>query len=482
MNAPLRRLSVAVLLLFGLLLVNVNYLQVVRADDLHNDSNNPRLIAEEYSRERGPILVAGEPVASSKETDDRLKYLRQYSDGELYAPATGFYSLVYGSSGIEREANSILAGTDDALFVRRVIDLLTGASPKGGSVALTLDPQAQQAAFEGLAGRRGAVVAIDPTTGALLALATSPSYDPNLLASHSPAEVRRNYERLNRRPSRPMLDRALRQTYPPGSTFKIVTSAAALESGRYNPDSPVYGGAALDLPQTDAPLPNFDGLPCFGGNPTLTEALMRSCNAAFGKIGLELGDDALRAQAEKFGFNQAFEVPMRSVASYFPENPDPPQTAQSAIGQFDVRATPLQMAMVAAAVANRGVLMAPYLVQQVQAPDLSVIDSARPREVGTAVSPQTAAELAEMMTAVVDDGTGTNAQIPGVKVAGKTGTAQQGGGRKPHAWFVSFAPSDTEAQVAVAVVIEDGGGAAEVSGNQLAAPIARAVMEAVLQR
>jgi peptidoglycan glycosyltransferase len=482
MNAPLRRLSVAVMLLFGLLLVNVNYLQVVRADDLHNDGNNPRLIAEEYSRERGPILVAGKPVASSKATDDRLKYLRQYSDGELYAPATGFYSLVYGSSGIEREANSILSGTDDALFVRRVIDLLTGTSPKGGSVALTLDPQAQKAAFDGLAGRRGAVVAIDPTTGALLALATSPSYDPNLLASHSPAEVRRNYQRLDRKQSRPMLNRALRQTYPPGSTFKIVTSAAALESGRYNPDSPVYGGAALDLPQTDVALPNFDGQPCSGGNPTLTDALMFSCNAAFGKIGLELGDDALRAQAEKFGFNQAFEVPMRSVASYFPENPNPPQTAQSAIGQFDVRATPLQMAMVAAAVANRGVLMAPYLVQEVQAPDLSVIDSARPREVGTAVSPQTAAELAEMMTAVVDAGTGSNAQIPGVKVAGKTGTAQQGGGRKPHAWFVSFAPSDTEAQVAVAVVIEEGGGAAEISGNQLAAPIARAVMEAVLQQ
>jgi peptidoglycan glycosyltransferase len=482
MNTPLRRLSVAVMLLFGLLLVNINYLQVVRADDLHNDSNNPRLIAEEYSRERGPILVAGKPVASSKATDDRLKYLRQYSDGELYAPATGFYSLVYGSSGIERESNSILSGTDDALFVRRVIDLLTGTAPKGGSVALTLDPQAQKAAFDGLAGRSGAVVAIDPTTGALLALATSPSYDPNLLASHSPAEVRRNYQRLDRKPSRPMLNRALRQTYPPGSTFKIVTSAAALESGRYNPDSPVYGGAELDLPQTDVALPNFDGRPCSGGNPTLTDALMFSCNAAFGKIGLELGDDALRAQAEKFGFNQAFEVPMRSVASYFPENPNPPQTAQSAIGQFDVRATPLQMAMVAAAVANRGVLMAPYLVQEVQAPDLSVIDSARPREVGTAVSPQTAAELAEMMTAVVDAGTGTNAQIPGVKVAGKTGTAQQGGGRKPHAWFVSFAPSDTEAQVAVAVVIEEGGGAAEISGNQLAAPIARAVMEAVLQQ
>jgi peptidoglycan glycosyltransferase len=230
-------------------------------------------------------------------------------------------------------------------------------------------------------------------------------------------------------------------------------------------------------------LPNYDGAPCSpSGRATLTDALKKSCNAAFGQVGLDLGDDALRDQAEKFGFNQSFEVPMRSVASRFPEDPNEPQTAQSAIGQFDVRATPLEMAMVVAAVANRGVLMAPYLVQEVQAPDLSVIDSARPREIGTAVSPQTAASMAQMMTAVVDDGTGTNAQINGVKVAGKTGTAQQGAGRKPHAWFVSFAPSDTEAKVAVAVVLEDGGGAAEVSGNQLAAPIAQAVMRAVLER
>jgi penicillin-binding protein A len=483
MNAPLRKLSVAVMLLFGLLLINANYLQVVRADALHNDSNNPRLIAEEYSRERGPILVAGKPVASSRETDDRLKYLRQYAEGKLYSPATGFYSLVYGASGIEQEENSILAGTDDSLFVRRIIDLLTGAAPKGGSVALTLDPKAQNAAYDGLAGRKGAVVAIDPGTGAILALVSSPSYDPNLLASHRPAEVRRNYNRLDAAKARPMLNRPIRQTYPPGSTFKIVTTAAALESGKYTPDSEVDNNRQLDLPQTDVQLPNFDGLPCNpAGTATLTDALKKSCNVAFGKIGLDLGDDALRAQAEKFGFNQAFEIPMRSVASRFPEDPNAPQTAQSAIGQFDVRATPLQMAMVAAAVANRGVLMAPYLVQEVQAPDLSVIDSARPRELSTAVSPQTAASIAQMMTAVVDDGTGTNAQIPGVKVAGKTGTAQQGEGRRPHAWFVSFAPSDTEAKVAVAVVLEDGGGAAEVSGNRLAAPIAQAVMRAVLDR
>ena len=485
MNAPLRRLSVAVMLLFGLLLLNANYLQVIRADELHNDNSNPRLIAEEYSRERGPILVGGEPVARSVETDDRLKYLRTYTDGKLYAPATGFYSLVYGASGVERESNSILAGTDDSLFVRRVIDLLTGTQPKGGSVALTLVPAAQKAAYEGLRklGAKGSVVAIDPSTGAILAMASTPSYDPGALASHSPAEVRRNYERLDSAAGKPMLNRALRSTYPPGSTFKIVTAAAALESGRYSPDTEVDNDARLDLPLTDDTLPNFDGAPCnSSGRATLTDALKRSCNVAFGKVGLELGAKALREQTRKFGFDEAVDVPMRSVPSRFPDDPDEPQTALSAIGQFDVRATPLQMAMVVAAVANRGVLMKPYLVQEVRAPDLSVIDTTRPTELGTAVSPQTAASLAQMLTAVVEDGTGTNAQIDGVRVAGKTGTAQQGSDRKPHAWFVSFAPSDTDARVAVAVVVEEGADAPEVSGNQLAAPIARDVMRAVLDR
>ena len=484
MNAPLRRLSVAVMLMFGLLLLNVNYLQVVRADALHNNSHNPRLIAEEYSRERGPILVAGKPVARSVATDDRLKYLRQYSEGKLYAQATGFYSLVYGATGIERERNSVLAGTDDSLFVRRIIDLLTGTQPKGGSVALTLNPAAQKAAYDGLRklGAKGAVVAVNPTTGAILALVSTPSYDPNELAGHDPAVVRANYERLSTAKSRPMLDRAIRQTYPPGSTFKLVTSAAALESGKYTPDTEVDNSSQITLPQSTAVLPNENGRACTSGTATLTVALENSCNVAFAKIGLDLGDDALRAQSEKFGFNQAFQIPMRSVASRYPEDPDLPQTALSAIGQFDVRATPLQMALVGAAIANRGVLMAPYLVQEVRAPDLSVLDTTQPRSLGEAVSPQTAAELTQMMVQVVEQGTGTNGQIPGVRVAGKTGTAQQGGGRPPHAWFVSFAPADTDPQVAVAVVVEDGGGQLEISGNGLAAPIAKAVMEAVLKK
>jgi len=481
-NAPLRRLSVAVMLLFGLLLLNANYLQVVRANALHHDNHNPRLIAEEYSRERGPILVAGDPVARSVVTNDRLKYLRKYTAGKLFAPATGFYSVVYGASGIEQEENSVLAGTDDSLFVRRVIDLLTGTPPKGGSVALTINPAAQKAAYDGLLRlhARGAVVAVDPSTGAILAMVSTPSYDPNELSSHDLSVVRKNYDRLSSRPSRPMLNRALRQTYPPGSTFKLVTASAALESGRYTPDSPVDNASQLKLPQSTAVLPNENGGPCTSGQATLTVALENSCNVAFARLGLELGDDALRAQAEKYGFNQAFEVPMRSVASRFPENPDRPQTALSAIGQFDVRATPLQMALVVAAIANRGVLMKPYLVDEIRDPKLSILDTTKPQAFGTAVSPQTAASLTQMMVKVVDEGTGSNGQIPGVKVAGKTGTAQQGGGRTPHAWFVSFAPADNDPKVAVAVIVEDGAKQAEISGNGLAAPIARDVMEAVL--
>jgi peptidoglycan glycosyltransferase len=237
----------------------------------------------------------------------------------------------------------------------------------------------------------------------------------------------------------------------------------------------------LDLPQTTADLPNENGRPCTSGTATLTVALENSCNVAFGKIGLELGANALRAQAQKFGFDRAFEVPIRSVASHFPEDPNLPQTAQSAIGQYDVRATPLQMAMVVAAIANRGVLMAPYLQQEVRGPDLSIIETTKPRALGASVSPQTAAELTEMMVKVVEQGTGTNGQIPGVAVAGKTGTAQTGGGRSPHAWFVSFAPAN-DPQVAVAVIVENGGGVAEVTGNQVAGPIANDVMRAVLKK
>jgi penicillin-binding protein A len=477
-------MGAVVMVLFGLLLVNVNYLQAYRAEELRTTTGNSRTILEEYDSERGPILVGGTEVAESEETEDQLRYLRRYPEGPLYAHSTGYYSFVYGATAVEQAQNAVLSGSDARLFVRRVGDLLTGREEQGGAVSLSLDPRAQRAAMEGLDGRAGAVVALDPSTGAILAMASSPTFDPNRLSSHDGAAIREYYDRLTAEEAEPLLNRALRATYPPGSTFKIVTTAAALSSGRYTPDSDVPGPAALDLPLTTADLPNSDRQQCTPGSDTTTllNALRRSCNSTFGALGLDLGADALREQAEAFGFGQELEVPVPVSPSLFPPEPDEPQTAQSAIGQFDVRATPLQMAMVAAGVANGGVVMTPYLVAEVQAPDLSLLDRTEPEALSTAVEPDVAAALREMMVEVVAEGTGSNAQIDGVDVAGKTGTAQQGEDRPPHAWFASFAPAGPAetARVAVAVVIEGAGSEAEISGNRLAAPIAREVMTAVL--
>jgi peptidoglycan glycosyltransferase len=481
-NQTVRRVSLAVLVMFAALLLNVNYIQVVQVEELRTQPGNSRLILEEYSRERGPIIVAGNEIGFSVETDDRLEYLRRYEPGPPYAHTTGYYSYIYGSTGIERAVNGILAGTDDRLFVRRILDTITGEQARGGSVSLTLDPLAQEAAVAGLEGSRGAVVALDPTTGAILAMASSPTYDPNVLSSHDGEAIIDAYAELTADETQPLLNRAISQTYPPGSTFKIVTAAAALESGRYQPDSEVFGGASLDLPLTEADLPNFDGEPCTGGDTTtIADALRLSCNTTFGSLGLELGADVLREQAQAFGFGARFSIPMTTATSRFPEDPDEPQTALSAIGQFDVQSTPLQMAMVAGGVANNGVVMTPYLVAEVRGPDFTPLDITEPEELSRAVSAEVSDQLTEMMIAVVEEGTGSNAVIPGVEVAGKTGTAQQGEDEPPHAWFVSFAPAD-DPRVAVAVIIEDGGGQPEISGNRLAAPIARQIMEAVLAR
>jgi peptidoglycan glycosyltransferase len=311
-------------------------------------------------------------------------------------------------------------------------------------------------------------------------MASTPTYDPNPLASHSLDEQQAAWDSLTTDPNRPMLNRAIAQTLPPGSVFKIVTSAAALESGRYTPETVVPGPAEYDLPQSTNTLPNQSGQPCGpGGETTLTNALRISCNTAFAYIGNDLGDDALREQAERFGYNSQPLPEMNAATSVFPDELDEPQTALAAIGQFDVRATPLEIAMTSAAVANRGVLMRPYLVEEILGPDLAVIDQTQPSELSQAVSAETARDLTAMMVDVVENGTGGNAAIPGVPVAGKTGTAQSASDRPPYAWFTSFAPAD-DPRVAVAVVIEEAGDNTDISGGRLAAPVARAVMEAVL--
>ncbi len=494
MNKPIRNLAVGCMLLFVALLVNATYVQYWQADDLTSLSKHPdnkRVRDAEFSRERGAILVRGKAVAESNKSDDEYKFQRDYPLPEQYAHLSGFFSRDYGLGGVEATQNSILSGSDSKLFVNRVIDLVDNQSPKGGSVTLTIDPDAQKAAFDGLNDLgdnvRGAVVAIEPRTGKILAMVSSPSYNPNRLASHDFNSVGKAKQRLEEDKLSPLNNRAIEEVLPPGSTFKLVTAAAALDSGKYNPDTQVPGGATLDLPQTSTDLVNESGGGCGGDTITLTRALEVSCNVSFGDVGMKVGADTLRDTAEKFGFGQRSfhdldDALTRQALSRFPEDPDEPQTALSAIGQFDVAATPLQMAMVGAGIANDGVVMKPYLVDEIKSPKLDVIDKTDPEEMPDqpAISSAAARDLTQMMVSVVENGTAKPAAIPGVEVAGKTGTAQSSPDRPPYAWFVSFAPAETPA-VAVAVLVQDAGVARdEISGSGLAAPIAKSVMEAVI--
>jgi len=484
MNQPIRRLSFIVALLFSTLLISTTWIQFVTAKQLDALPGNRRTLLDNYARERGAILIDGSPIAKSVPTKDELKYVRTYPSGKLYSQVTGYYSFIYGAGGgLEGSEDALLSGQSDTLFYRRVVDMVTGKAPSGASLELTINPKAQQAADQALGNQRGAVVAMDPSTGAILAMVSHPQYDPTTLSSHNLNSVEAAWKALNADPGRPALNRAIAgDLYPPGSTFKLITAAAALSSGKFTEQSLIPGPATLDLPQSTVNLPTDDHQPCGPGNKTtLTHALEISCNTAFGWLGLDLGGDKLRAQAAKFGFGDALRVPMRVTPSTVPAQLNAPQSAQAAIGQYDVRVTPLQMAMVSAAIANKGVVMNPYLVKDSRDSNLDIIDQTQPEQLSQAVSAEVAAALTRMMVTVVQSGTGTPAQIPGIEVAGKTGTAQHTTGGAPHAWFTAFAPA-IDPKIAVAVVVEDGGNAgSEAFGGKVAAPIARQVIEAVLK-
>jgi peptidoglycan glycosyltransferase len=423
-------------------------------------------------------------VAKSVPVDDQYRWLRTYPRGELYSHITGFYAYAVGNPyGLEHAADGLLSGDSDTLFVRRLTDLLTGRTSAGASLDLTINAKAQQAADRALGKSRGAVVALDPKTGAVLAMVSHPNFDPNPLSSHDLAKADAAWKALSSDPNRAYYNRAIGgNLYPPGSTFKVVTAAAALENGLVEDESSmVPGPAVLDLPLTDATLPNENRRAC-GDNDrtTLIHALEISCNTAFGSLGLELGGEKLRAQAARFGFGDSLQIPLRVSPSTVPADLNAPQAAQSAIGQYDVRTTPLQMAMVAAGIANGGSVMTPYLIQSVRSADLDVIETTDPKELSRAVEQRTADILRTMMVSVVENGSGVRAQIDGVEVAGKTGTAQHDLDRPPHAWFISFAPAN-DPKIAVAVVVEEGGvTGSEAGGGRIAAPIAREVMEAVI--
>ncbi|MEH3034147.1 MAG: penicillin-binding protein 2 [Aeromicrobium erythreum] len=490
MNKPIRGLAVACLVLFAALLINVNYVQFVEADSLNDKNGNRRVINEEFSRDRGPILVDGDPVAESVKSDDQFQFQRKYPDGGLYAPLTGYFSYTYGRGALENSQNRVLSGSDNRLFVNRVVDLLANKQPKGGSVELTIDAAAQKTAASGLEalgkGTKGAVVALDPQTGAILADVSQPSYDPNRLASHSLEKEAKAWKDLTTDPDQPMLNRGTQQILPPGSTFKLVTAAAALEDLNLEPGDDVKGGTSLGFKGgITYRLVNENGSNCGGDPITFRQALEVSCNVSFGSIAGRLGQQRLAEQARKFGFGTDPLAGLPASPSRFTADGtdlEAPQLAQSGIGQYEVAASPLQMAMVAAGIGNDGVVMRPYVVKTVRTPSLRVLDQTRPEQLSRALSAGNARKLRSMMVSTVESGTATSARIPGIDVGAKTGTAQSTADRPPYAWFVALAPAD-DPKIAVAVVVESSNTArSEIAGGRLAGPIARSVIEAVLDK
>lgn len=480
MNQAIRRSWIVAMGMFALVLGSLTYVQFFEAGALENNDWNTREILQDYGKNRGAILVDGSAVAESVPSDDQFNYQRVYDQPEMYAHLTGFFSLVNGSTQLENVMNEQLAGTSDDLFIDQMVRLFSGAESQGASVELTIDPQLQQMAWDMIPeGRQGSIVVMEPQTGNILAMVSKPSYDPNLLAAHDTSLVLQNIEQLSQVPGLSIyFNPATQALAAPGSVFKLVVAAAALESGQYDADSTIPNPPVLDLPGTDVGLPNFTTGGCTARDTANLEfALEQSCNTPFAQIAWELGEGTIQEQANDFGFGENLNIPVEVSASQFPAGLDDAQLAQSAIGQFSVAVTPLQMALVSAAIANDGVLMTPNLVKSVMAPDLSIIDEPQPQVFRDSLGAENANLLTDWMVNVVENGTARNAAIPGVQVAGKTGTAEvpdQG----DNAWFTGFAPAENP-EVVVSIVIQD---VDIATGGQLTSPNAKRLMEAVLNR
>ncbi|MEV6790812.1 penicillin-binding transpeptidase domain-containing protein [Streptomyces sp. NPDC051320] len=483
MTRNIRCAAACCVLLLLALLANATRVQVIQADSLGKNPADRRQMIARYAQPRGNILVDGRTVTGSKDSGEQLRYERTYRNGPLYAPVTGYASQTYGTALIENAEDGILAGTDPRLTPFPMWNQLTRTREPGGDVATTIEARAQEAAYEGLDGRRGAVAAIEPATGRILALVSSPSYDPGALSGTGPG-VTRAWTGLNALTGRPMLNRAIRETYPPGSAFKIVTAAAALDTGVVsdideNTDTP----DPYLLPDTTTELPN-EASDC--GHASLAYAIEVSCNTVLAHLGVRVGLGDMVAAARKFGFNDSgLRIPSGVARSNFDTDMSRDQLALSSIGQFNTSATPLQMAMVSAAVANDGALMYPHLIDRTLDRHGGTVHRTGQKPYRRAMSAPAAEQLQQMMVDVVSQGTGSSAAIPGVTVGGKTGTAQNGVGNAglPYAWFISWARVDGASRpaVAVAVVVEDASAdRADISGGGFAAPIARAVMEAAL--
>ena len=483
MNKSLRQLFNAVIVLFVILGISSTLIMVVRANSLNADSRNMRALYHEYAAPRGAILASdGTVMAMSDPIDDSFQYQRKYMNGNIYAPVTGYYSITSPADrGIEASRDRLLSGQSDSLWMDRAKSLFTGTQNKGASIETSINPRMQETAYRMLGGMSGSVVAIEPSTGRILAMVSTPSYDPGALTGHDSSDASRAYQELARRADNPMLNRATSQLYPPGSTFKVVVAAAALESGQYSPDSEIPAGASYTLPGTAYDMTNAtaagDGV---NGKISMQDALAYSSNTAFSQLGVSLGGKTIADQAKKFGYGSTITLdgtnssgsPMRAVASKFPGEQTPDKIALASIGQGDTLATPLQDAMIAAAVANGGKLMQPTLVDRVRSSDLSVISETTPSVYSQTFSADTSQALTQMMEGVTTKSY-PDLQIPGMQVAAKSGTAQIGAGNTSNdGWMIGFAPAD-KPKVAVAVVVHG----ISSYGMEIAGPIMKSVMQ-----
>jgi peptidoglycan glycosyltransferase len=484
-NHAIRRVGIATVVLVLVLVAQLTYLQVFHADSLAGDPRNVRTAIRDFTRPRGEILTAdGEVVARSVETDDELKFQREYPFGATFAQIAGYQSFVYGNTGVEKTYNDDLVGRNAELQLRNIGDVLIGKETTG-NVVLGVRAALQTLARDLLADRKGSIVALNPKTGLIEAMYSNPSYDPQPFAGHDTPAVTDYGGLLQADPNKPDLPRAYREIFPPGSTFKVVTATVGLETGVTTAETTYPNVSSIPLPLSNSTLSNFGNQSCGG---TLFQSFTRSCNTTFAKIGLDLGEQFPPGMA-KFGIyaTPPLDVSPGAVASTGPRagkfTTDQPRFALAGIGQGDVAVTPLQMALVAAAIANGGVIMQPHVAEEITDQDDSVIRRISPKAWMTATDPQTAATVKEMMISVVENGTGTAAQIDGITVAGKTGTAQNETGA-PHAWFISFAPAE-DPQVAVAVIIEGGergSPGSEATGGVIAAPLAQQIMSRALGR
>lgn len=491
MNQAIRSSWVVAIALFALILGSVSYVQFFAADSLNNNAWNSRGLLQTYCNERGPILVGGQAIAQSVPSGDSCKFVRKYTDSPIYAGLTGFYSLTNGGTALEDSMNSVLTGQSPDLLYDRIAQILSGAQPKGSSVELTLDPAIQKMAYDMIPdGVQGSIVVMNPKTGAIIAMVSKPSYDANLLSSHDSKLNQQNYDQLVKVPGINMYgSKGYNDTYYPGSVFKIVDTAAALASGKYNKDSVLPNPAVLNFPGTTVGLPNYVS----GGCSARTQAdfafaLAQSCNTPFASIAADLGQQAITDQATKFGFNEnGLKIPMQVAKSIFPNKDnsllDPASLARSSIGQQDVRASPLEVAMMTAAIANGGTQMKPNLIQAVRTPDLKPVPNFdfKPEVLRQSTTPEIAKQITQWMQGVVDNGIGRGAAVPGIPVAGKTGTAESDPSIPDsikNSWFTGFAPAN-DPQVVVSIVVQ---GSNIIDSNKLTSPNASKLFEAVLKK